>query len=278
MEMNPLNKFYGKIMKNLIPTIFVSHGAPSLPLEDIPARKFLKELGSQFNKVKAVLCISAHWATSTPTVNVVQRPETIHDFYGFPEELYQMEYHAQGDPELAEQVAELIHAVDIPCNVDGQRGLDHGAWVPLMLMFPDADISVVQLSIQSHLDPSQHLKVGRALKDLKNENVLILGSGGAVHPLGYSGARFGGEPHGWALEFDQWLTDAVTHGDEHLLTKYRQLAPYPDRAHPYPDHYMPLLSAFAAAGEGAKGSVIHHSWLGDLGMAAYQFQKSYEID
>jgi 4,5-DOPA dioxygenase extradiol len=269
-----------KFMKNPLPTIFVSHGAPTLPLEDIPARKFLKELGSQFNKVRAVLCISAHWATSTPTVNAVQRPGTIHDFYGFPEELYEMEYPAQGDPELAGQVAELIQAADMPCKVDAQRGLDHGAWVPLMLMFPDADIPVVQLSIQSHLDPSPQLKVGRALKDLINENVLILGSGGAVHPLGYAGFRFGGETDQWAKEFDQWLTAAVTRGDEHLLTNYRQLAPYPERAHPYPDHYMPLLSAFAAAGEGAKGSVIHHSWYaGDLGMAAYQFlQPPLKID
>ena len=265
--------------KNTIPSLFVSHGAPTLPLEEIPARKFLKELGSHYQKVKAVLCISAHWATSTPTVNSVEWPETIHDFYGFPEELYQMQYPAQGDPEMAEHVAALIQAADISCNVDSQRGLDHGAWVPLMLMFPNADIPVVQLSIQSHLDPSRHLKVGRALKDLRNENVLILGSGGAVHPLGYAGFRFGGETDDWALEFDEWLTDAVTRGDEDLLTNYRLLAPYPERAHPYPDHYMPLLSAFAAAGEGAKGSVIHNSWYaGDLGMAAYRFLNPSEID
>jgi 4,5-DOPA dioxygenase extradiol len=113
--------------------------------------------------------------------------------------------------------------------------------------------------------------VGRAIETLINENVLIMGSGGAVHPLGYSGARFKGEPQKWAYEFDQWLTDAVTSGDEHLLTHYRQLAPYPERAHPYPDHYMPIVAAFGAAGEGAKGALIHHSWVGDLGMAAYQF-------
>jgi 4,5-DOPA dioxygenase extradiol len=139
-------------------------------------------------------------------------------------------------------------------------------------MFPDADIPVVQLSIQSHLDPSRHLKVGRALTVLKNENVLVMGSGGAVHPLGYAGFRFGGETDEWAIEFDDWLTDAVVRGDEHLLNNYRQLAPYPERAHPYPDHYMPLIVAFGAAGKGSKGSLIHHSWYaGDLGMAAYQF-------
>lgn len=264
-------------MKNPLPTLFISHGAPTLPLEDIPARNFLKELGSKYNKVKAVICISAHWATSTPTVNAVQRPETIHDFYGFPEKLYQIEYPASGDPQLAERAAELIQAADIPCNIDDKRGLDHGAWVPMMLMYPDADIPVVQLSIQNHLDPFLHLKVGRALEDLRNENILILGSGGAVHPLGYAGFRFSGPTDKWAIEFDKWLTDAVTKGDEHLITNYRQLAPYPERAHPYPDHYMPLVAALGAAGKGAEGRVIHHSWYaGDLGMAAYQFQHPSE--
>lgn len=252
-------------------SLFISHGAPTMPLEDIPARKFLKELGPKFNKVKAVLCISAHWATSTPMVNAVQRPETIHDFYGFPEELYRIKYPAPGDPELAQEVADLIRSADIQCDIDNERGLDHGAWVPLMLMFPGAGIPVVQLSIQKHLNPQRHLKVGRALEDLKNQHILILGSGGAVHPLGYAEARFDGEPSLWASEFDNWLSDAIIMGDEQLLTNYRELAPYPERAHPYPDHYMPLLVAFGAAGEGAKGTVIHHSWSGDLGLDAYQF-------
>jgi 4,5-DOPA dioxygenase extradiol len=259
-----------------LPTIFVSHGAPTLPIEEVPAREFLKALGSQFNKVKAVLCISAHWATPIPTVNASNWPGTIHDFYGFPEELYEIEYPAQGNLELAEHVSELIQAADFQCHIDGQRGLDHGAWVPLMLMFPQADIPVVQLSIQQKLDPSWHLKVGRAIEELRSENILIMGSGGAVHPLGYSGFRLGGEPSQWAKDFDKWLTNAVTHGEELFLTNYRQLAPYPERAHPYPDHYMPLLVAFGAGGEGAKGSVIHHSWSGDLGMAAYQFQGKSE--
>lgn len=209
-------------------TIFISHGAPSLPLEDIPARKLLKELGTKFNKVKAVLCISAHWATSTPTVNAELRPETIHDFYGFPDELYRIEYPAPGEPELANEVANLIQSAGLSCDVTENRGLDHGAWVPLMLMFPSADIPVVQLSIQNHLDPKKHLKVGQALKDLGNQDILILGSGGAVHPLGYSGARFDGEPSQWAVEFDRWLTKAIIEGDESRLINYQSLAPYPE--------------------------------------------------
>lgn len=259
-------------MKNQLPVLFVSHGAPTLPLENVPAREFLKELGSNFNKVNAVLCISAHWQTTVPTVNAVENPETIHDFYGFQEELYRIKYSAHGNLELSENVAGLVIESGLQCNIDDKRGLDHGAWVPLMLMYPNADIPVIQLSIQSHLDPLSHLKLGRALNELRNENILIIGSGGAVHPLGYPGFRFSGEPSQWAKDFDNWLTNAVIGGDEESLINYRQMAPYSERAHPYPDHYMPLLVAFGAGGEGTKGSIIHQSWIGDLGMAAYQFE------
>ncbi len=142
----------------------------------------------------------------------------------------------------------------------------------MMLMFPHPNIPVIQLSIQNHLDTEQHLKVGRAIEELRNNEILIIGSGGAVHPLGYSGFRFGGKTDQWAIEFDNWLTDAVIRGDEKQLINYRKFAPYPERAHPYPDHYMPLMTAYGAAGDNAKGKVIHHSWYArDLGMAAYQF-------
>ena len=259
-------------MSKAFPTIFVFPGAPSLPLEDIPARNFLMNLGPKFNDIKAVLCISAHWETSVPTVNTVKKPETVHDFYGLPEDLYKIKYNAPSAPEIAQETANLIKDAGVPCDIDIRRGLDHGAWVPLMLMFPNADTPVFQLSIQHHLDPAQHLDLGRAISDLKQKGVLIMGSGGAVHPLGYANFRIGGETDDWAIKFDQWLTGAITNGDESLLINYRHLSPYPDRAHPYPDHYMPLAVAFGAAGKGTKGNVIHHSWYaGDLGMAAYQF-------
>lgn len=138
-------------------------------------------------------------------------------------------------------------------------------------MYPDANIPVIQLSIQSHLNPLSHLKLGRSLNELRKKNILIIGSGGAVHPLGYPGAHFRGDPSQWAKDFDNWLTNVIIHGNEQLLINYRQLAPSPEKAHPYPDHYMPLAVAFGAAGKGAKGTVIHHSWIGDLGMAAYKF-------
>ncbi|AEG19366.1 DODA-type extradiol aromatic ring-opening family dioxygenase [Methanobacterium paludis] len=258
-------------MKTL-PTLFVSHGAPTLSIEDIPAREFLKGLGSRYPEVSAVLCISAHWNTKNPEVTAVEKPETIHDFYGFPEELYTIKYPVKGEPELAERTADLINKAGFSCDIDGQRGLDHGAWVPTRLMYPKADVPVVQLSIQSHLDPKRHYLLGKAIEELNHEGVLILGSGGAVHPLGYAPLGPGARTDDWAMDFDKWLTDAVTRGDVEQLENYSQLAPYPQRAHPYPDHFMPLLVALGAAGSGARGKIIHHSWYwGDLGMAAYEF-------
>ena len=259
--------------KESLPTVFISHGPPTLLLENIPAREFLKDLGKNYRNINAVLCISAHWTTSNPTVNAVEKNETIHDFYGFPPELYQMEYPVSGSPELAQRTADLINNNGFGCEIDRTRGLDHGAWVPAMLMFPDLDVPILQLSIQQHMDPEAHYRLGNTIKSLKHEGILILGSGGAVHPLGYAPLRPGAKTNQWAYDFDSWLTKSVTHGDYSALINYSKVAPYPERAHPYPDHYMPLITTMGAAGEGAKGEVIHNSWFwGDMGMGAYEFK------
>jgi 4,5-DOPA dioxygenase extradiol len=222
--------------------------------------------------VKAVLCISAHWETARPAIGASVRPGTIHDFYGFPPELYAIRYPAPGAPEQAKRAASLLGSAGYPCDVDRNRGLDHGAWVPLTVMYPGADMPVLQLSIQHSLDPAEHFAVGRAIEPMRHEGVLIVGSGGAVHPLGYPGFGLSDVTDSWALEFDEWLTDAVTRGDRERLIDYRKVAPYPERAHPRPDHYMPLLSALGAAGPGARGKVLHRSWyMGDLGLGAYEF-------
>lgn len=255
-----------------LPTLFISHGAPTMPLEAIPAREFLVGLGDLYPEVEAVLCVSAHWATSRPAVNAADEPETIHDFYGFPAELYEIEYPARGAPALARRVAGLLESAGIACDIDRRRGLDHGTWVPMILMYPEADVPVIQLSIQLDLDTAEHFAVGRALADLRRDGILVIGSGGAVHPLGYAPLGPGMSTDRWALQFDDWLSDAAVEGDAESLMDYRALAPHPEKAHPYPDHFMPLLSALGAAAPGAKGKVIHHSWYwGDLGMAAYEF-------
>jgi 4,5-DOPA dioxygenase extradiol len=256
------------------PAIFLSHGAPTLILEDVPARDFFKGLGPRFRSVQAVLCISAHWETEVPSVNAVERLPTIHDFYGFPDELYRIKYPAHGSLSIAEEVVKVLSESGIHCNVDHSRGLDHGAWVPLSLMFPKADVPMVQLSIQHNLDPEKHLELGRALTPLRERRILILGSGGAVHPLGYFTPRFDGSPpERWATEFEEWLTDKVERGDNNSLLDYRRSAPYPERAQPRPDHLMPLMVAVGAAGVDAPGVKIHGSWTwGDLGMGAYEFK------
>jgi 4,5-DOPA dioxygenase extradiol len=257
-----------------LPTLFVSHGAPTLIREAVPARAFLAGLGTRFPRADAILCISAHWNLPAPAVTAVERPETIHDFYGFPAALYREEYPAQGSPQLAGRVADLLESAGLACTIDTARGLDHGAWVPLKLMYPAAGIPVVQLAIQQHLDPALHLALGEAIRDLPGEGVLVIGSGGVVHPLGDPSASLGeGMPtEAWAEAFNDWLTDAIISGDRDQLVRYREIAPHARRAHPYPDHYMPLLVALGAAGPGARGTLLHHSWdLGDLGMDAYSF-------
>ena len=258
-----------------MPAVFVSHGAPTLTLERIPARQFLVDLGSRYKSVKAVLCISAHWNAVRPSVTTGKTYDTIHDFYGFPPELYHITYPAKGSPDLAIKVVDLLKSAGLPCDTDPVRGLDHGAWVPLRLMFPEADVPVVQLSIHRKHDPAFHMNIGEAIRGVRETGVLVLGSGGAVHPLGNPKASLGpGAPTDeWAKEFNAWLTTAVTRGNRDDLVDYRKVAPYADQAHPYPDHYMPLLVSFGAAGQGARGRVLHQSWdLGDLGMGAFEFR------
>lgn len=263
-------------MPGPLPTLFVSHGAPTLPLEpEVPAHRFLTGLGKRFPGIDAVLCISAHWNTPRPGVNAVMKPATVHDFYGFPGELYGITYPASGSPDLARRVAGLVEAAGLPCDTDTGRGIDHGAWVPLMLMYPGAEIPVVQLSIQGHLDPARHFALGEAIAPLRREGVLVIGSGGSVHPLGDPTLALGdGIPTDrHAHAFNEWLTRAVTSGNTEDLIHYRELAPSAVHAQPYPDHFMPLLVALGAAGPGAKGTVIHHSWYwGNLGMDAYEFR------
>ena len=196
-----------------MPTIFVSHGSPMLILEDVPARAFLASLGKLLPKPKAIIAVSAHWDTDVPAVSLARKPSTIHDFYGFPEALYRLRYDAKGAPELAERVAKLTGAAHDP-----HRGLDHGAWVPAMLAWPDADIPVFQLSVQPNESPAHHIALGRKLGPLREEGVLVMGSGSATHNLRalVRGAREA-EPEPWAKAFDDWLADTLEKGDERHL-------------------------------------------------------------
>lgn len=252
--------------------IFLSHGAPTLPFEDVAARRFLEGLAGLMPRPRAILAVSAHWETRTPTVNAVARNSTIHDFSGFPPELYRLDYPAPGDPELADRVVELLGSAGLPAAIDMQRGLDHGAWVPLMLAWPDADIPVVQLSVQSHLGPGHHLEVGRALAPLASEGVLIVGSGSFTHDLSSWRGQAGMAEPEWVTQFADWFDAALSEGRTCDLLAYRHLAPHAVRNHPTEEHLLPLFVTLGAAGPVAPVHRIHASnTYGVLRMDAYAF-------
>lgn len=256
-----------------IPSLFVSHGAPTLPLEEHGAVPFLKSVGIRLGKPKAILVVSAHWESRQPKVTSHPQPETIHDFFGFPESLYQIQYPAPGSEALANRVIDLLGKAEFDARGDSKRGLDHGAWVPLSLMYPDADVPVVQLSIQHHLGPLHHFHMGRALAPLREEGVLILGSGSAVHNL--SQWRNTGATPDWARDFDNWLNDAILERRLDDLFDYRRLAPGAEMAHPRDEHLLPLYVALGAGPDDFGGQALYRGFAHyALSMAAYGFGMS----
>jgi 4,5-DOPA dioxygenase extradiol len=200
----------------------------------------------------------------------VAQPQTIHDFSGFPRALYQLAYPAPGAPELAQRAVGLLAQAGIDAALDNSWGLDHGAWVPLMLMYPAADIPVLQIALQPQRGPDHHFELGRALAPLRDEGVLILGSGGATHNLRELGAP-DSPPPAWAVEFSAWLNDTITAGQTDALLNYRRLAPHAARNHPTEEHLLPLFVAAGAASTG-RGRQVHTSTTyGSLMMDAYAF-------
>ena len=257
----------------MLPALFLSHGAPTLPLDDVPAREFLQGLGQELQRPQAILVASAHWETEVPKLGAAERPETIHDFRGFPPELFQMRYPAPGAPELAERASDLLCAAGIRSRLDPRRGLDHGAWVPLLLMYPDADIPVVPLSVQPHLGPAHHVQVGRALAPLRDEGVLVLGSGSFTHDLSrFRGQALDAEPPADVQAFGSWFEKALTEGRTCDLMTYRTRAPSAAQQHPTEEHLLPLYVALGAGGKGAPARHLHASSMhGILRMDAWAF-------
>jgi 4,5-DOPA dioxygenase extradiol len=259
------------------PSVFVSHGAPTLALEACPAHTFLESLGTTLGRPEAILCISAHWETPAPAVSVARAAPIIHDFFGFPEPLYRLDYPAPGAPALAERAQTLLDHAGLGVALDPGRGLDHGAWVPLSLMYPGADIPATQLAVQmppraSVSGPAHHLAMGRALAPLRQEGVLVLASGGATHNLSEFAPPIDRPPPAHVVAFDQWLARTVEAGDEAALVDYQRTAPDARRAHPRAEHFMPFFVAFGAGGPGAAGKRIHRSFTyGALSMAAFTF-------
>jgi 4,5-DOPA dioxygenase extradiol len=257
----------------MLPSLFLSHGSPMLALTPGPAHDFLTGLGATLARPRAILVASAHWETAHPMVNGPTRNRTIHDFAGFPRALYALHYDAPGDPALAEQIDDLLAAAGLRAGIDHVRGLDHGAWVPLMLAWPDADVPVVQLSVQPHLGPAHHLEVGRALAPLRAQGVLVLGSGSFTHDL----SRFQGQgPDAHeapdVAEFAAWMDTALREGRRCDLLTYRRKAPHAVAQHPTEEHLLPMFVAMGAAGHAVRAERLHASIsYGVLRMDAYAF-------
>ncbi len=254
------------------PTIFISHGSPMIALGNSQVAAFLAQLGNSLPRPTAILSISAHWTTAQPAVSLAEHPETIYDFGGFPQALYEMKYPAPGAPELSLRIQEILSAANIECDAVPNRGFDHGTWIPLRLMYPDADIPVAQLSVQPNNDANSHYAIGQALQILRSEGVLIMASGTAVHNL-YT-IRPESETPAWAAKFEQWLTDEVEGGEAANLLQFAQL-PEAKMAHPTPEHFLPFFVALGAAANANgqfHGETLHRSWeLGSLSLAAYSF-------
>lgn len=244
----------------MLPSLFISHGSPMLALTETPARDFLTGLAATLPRPRAILVISAHWETASPTVNAVARNGTIHDFGGFPRALYEMTYPAPGDPALAERIARLLGDAGLKTDIDRTRGLDHGAWIPLLLAWPEADIPVLQVSVQPHLGAAHHLALGRALAPLRDEGVLIIGSGSFTHDLRrFRGQAVDAPESPDVAAFSAWMDRTIAASDLDALTDYRARAPHARDEHPTEEHILPLFAAIGAAGDPVSARRLHNS-------------------
>lgn len=231
---------------NQLPSLFLSHGAPTYALEPGLAGAQLRALGPALPTPKAVLIVSPHWMTREPEITGATRPQTIHDFGGFDPALYTLQYPASGHPVLAARVASLLKQHGWSASVNPERGLDHGAWVPLMHLYPDHSVPVLQASMPARLDARKAYEYGQALAQLGQEGVLVIGSGSLTHNL-YEFRQGHAEPATYAQAFSEWVRQAVVSGDVDQLLNTLERAPHAARSHPTTEHFLPLLIALGAA-------------------------------
>lgn len=233
-----------------MPALFIGHGSPMNAIETTEYSRSWRALGQRLPRPKAILVISAHWMTPGLGVTVMPRPETIHDFGGFPDALFAMQYPAHGDPQLAQRVQALL--APLPVTLDQTWGLDHGAWSVLVHLFPEADIPVVQLSLDLAKPERFHYELGRQLQPLRDEGILILGSGNVVHNLRLIQWHSDKPAPDWAARVEQTVVDCLLSGDHAALQDYRQLDPQALLAIPTPEHYLPLLYIAGAQHNGER--------------------------
>ena len=255
----------------MLPSVFISHGSPMHALEPGAAGDAWKTLAQRLPRPRAILIASAHWETNLPMLTGSEKPETIHDFYNFPEPLYRLRYPARGAPDVAQRAQALLKDAGFTAGIDGCRGLDHGAWSPLLYMYPKADIPVVQISVQPAFGPRHHVQLGRSLRKLSEEGVLIIGSGHMTHNL-RDWSRGGGKPEPYAREFQDWVKARLEAHDIDSLIDYRSRSPHGARAHPTDEHFLPLFFALGAAPEKTRPERVYDAIdSGVLAMDAYVF-------
>lgn len=250
------------------PSLFLSHGAPDLLLSDDPSLAFFEQLGKRSPAPEAIVVISAHWIADPVQVSTAPHYKTIHDFGGFSKELYSLTYPANGAPELAAGIIDLLSSNGIAVEANASRGLDHGVWIPLKAIYPNADIPVVAVSLPGTLEGC--VALGEAIAPLRERGVLIIGSGGSVHNL--SKMNHTGKTDQWAVNFTHWLTEVVSSGSKaRLLDSHNYPAEF-SIAHPSVEHLAPLFVSLGA-GAGQPGRLIHDGYMyGNIGMACYQFE------
>lgn len=258
------------------PTLYISHGSPMTALHPGQVGQRLADVAASLPRPTAIVIASAHWLARQPSVGGAAQPETIHDFFGFPRELFDIRYPAPGAPDVAAKVLQRLEQAGLAPRLDHTQGLDHGAWVPLRLLYPQADIPVVPLSIQPQLGPAHQYAVGRALAPLREEGVLVIGSGSITHNLHDFRAGFSAANEApYVRPFTSWIEQQIHAGDIDALLDYRRQAPGAERAHPTDEHLLPLYVALGAAGERMHGERIDAGVdLGFLAMDLYRFDSA----
>jgi 4,5-DOPA dioxygenase extradiol len=254
-------------MKTRQPVLFLSHGSPMTALGGDELSRTWTKLAARLTRPTAILMISAHWTTRVPLLTGSAQPETIHDFGGFPEALYRLRYPAPGDPELAQHIKQQLTAAGIATGIDAQRGLDHGAWAPLRTLFPEADIPVLQLSVQPERCARHHFALGSALAALPGQNILIIASGHMTHNLREYMQGGGDHPAAAAQNFRDWTHAQLMSNANEALLDWLHAAPGAASAHPTPEHFLPLFVALGAAGAQRKTEWLEGGWI-DHSLAA----------
>ncbi|HEV2539694.1 MAG TPA: class III extradiol ring-cleavage dioxygenase [Frateuria sp.] len=257
-----------------LPSLYISHGSPMTALQPGRVRERLSGLAAALPRPRAIVIATAHWLSAQPQVGGAQAPKTVHDFFGFPPALYEIRYPAPGAPTLAARVVELISQAGLAATLDSWHGLDHGAWVPLRLLYPEADIPVVPISIQHAQGPAHHLALGRALAPLREDGVLVIGSGSITHNLGDLRMGYGAEREApYVRPFVDWVEQRLAAGELEALLDYRRQAPFAQRAHPTDEHLLPLFVALGAAGPHPRAQRIEAGVdHGILAMDIYRFE------